>query len=72
MREKITYIADDGTEFVDELDCQKYERAKEFQEWYSTHPILFTSNPNSIVPIQHVVDWLKFNRDDILLILRSR
>lgn len=70
MREKITYIADDGTEFVDELDCQKYERAKEFQEWYSTHRIFDAAGNH--VPIQHVIDWLKFNRDDILSILRSR
>lgn len=45
MIERITYIADDGTEFEEMAECEAYERDKKMQNIYTFDYSRFTDSP---------------------------
>lgn len=69
MRQKITFITDDGTEFVEESAARTHEARERFKAWYATHPIVEASG--TTVPIGNVVSWLRENRSAIFEVLRE-
>lgn len=48
MIEKITYIADDGTEFEEQAECEAYERGQIMQNIYMFDYCRMTDSPLSV------------------------
>lgn len=61
MIEKITYIADDGTEFEEQAECEAYERDKKIQNIYTFDYCRMTDSPLSV---EHLAgEELEINED---------
>lgn len=61
MTERITYIADDGTEFEEMAECEAYERDKKMQNIYMFDYCRMTDSPLSV---EHLAgEELEINED---------
>ena len=61
MIEKITYIADDGTEFEEQAECEAYEREQKMRDIYMFDYCRMTDSPLSV---EHLAgEEIEFNYD---------